>query len=43
MNADPQYGLDEGGRLCDIVPTMIELMGKEIPKEMTGRSLLIKR
>ena len=43
VNADPKYGLAEGGRLCDIVPTMIELMGKEVPKEMTGHSLLIER
>lgn len=43
MNADPKYGLAEGGRLCDIVPTMIELMGKEQPAEMTGHSLLIER
>lgn len=43
VNADPKYGLAEGGRLCDIVPTMIELMGKEQPAEMTGHSLLIER
>ncbi len=43
VNADPKYGLAEGGRLCDIVPTMIELMGKEQPKEMTGKSLLIEK
>ena len=43
VNADPKYGLDEGGKLCDIVPTMIELMGREKPAEMTGRSLLIER
>ena len=27
---------------CDIVPTLIELMGMEQPKEMTGKSLLVK-
>lgn len=43
FNADPKYGLAEGGRLCDIVPTMIELMGYEQPKEMTGHSLLIEK
>ncbi len=42
VNADPSYKLDEGGKLCDIVPTLIDLMGMEQPKEMTGRSLLIK-
>lgn len=39
---DPAYKLREGGRLCDIVPTLIELMGLEKPKEMTGESLLVK-
>ena len=28
--------LREGGRLCDIAPTMLKAMGLEIPKEMTG-------
>ena len=40
INADPKYKLKEGGRLCDICPTLIELMGMEQPKEMTGVSLL---
>ena len=43
VNADPAYTLREGGRLADIVPTLIELMGLEQPKEMTGKSLLVKR
>jgi 2,3-bisphosphoglycerate-independent phosphoglycerate mutase len=30
------------GKLCDIVPTMIELMGKNKPTEMTGESLITK-
>ena len=42
VKADPQYKLREGGALCDIVPTLIELMGMEQPKEMTGKSLLVK-
>ncbi|MCR5546192.1 MAG: 2,3-bisphosphoglycerate-independent phosphoglycerate mutase [Lachnospiraceae bacterium] len=42
VNADPAYKLAENGRLCDIIPTMIELMGMEQPAEMTGKSLLIK-
>ena len=37
------YGLREGGCLADIAPTLIELMGMEKPKEMTGKSLLIKK
>ncbi len=40
---DPAYTLKEGGRLCDIIPTMIEMMGMEKPAEMTGESLLIKK
>ena len=43
MNADPSSGLAEGGCLADIVPTLIELMGLEQPKEMTGHSLLIRK
>ena len=42
VNGDPSYKLREGGALCDIVPTLIELMGMEQPKEMTGKSLLLK-
>ena len=42
VNADPSYQLREGGCLADIAPTLIELMGMEQPKEMTGRSLLVK-
>jgi 2,3-bisphosphoglycerate-independent phosphoglycerate mutase len=30
-----------GGRLCDIAPTMLELLGLPQPAEMTGRSLLL--
>ncbi|MCM1118265.1 MAG: 2,3-bisphosphoglycerate-independent phosphoglycerate mutase [bacterium] len=43
VNADPAYGLREGGCLADIVPTLIELMGKEQPAEMTGKSLLVRK
>ena len=43
INADPAYGLREGGCLADIVPTLLELMGMEQPKEMTGKSLLIRK
>ena len=32
--------LKEGGRLCDIAPTLLTMMGIEIPAEMTGKSLL---
>ncbi len=42
VNADPSWRLREGGCLADIAPTLIELMGMEQPKEMTGKSLLEK-
>lgn len=42
VNADPSYRLRKGGCLADIAPTLIELMGMEQPKEMTGTSLLVK-
>ena len=42
VNADPVYKLREGGCLADIAPTLIELMGLEQPKEMSGESLLVK-
>ena len=41
VNADEKYTLKEGGCLADIVPTLIEIMGEEQPKEMTGNSLLV--
>lgn len=31
----------EGGKLSDIAPTMLTLMGMEIPQEMTGKPLFI--
>ena len=35
------HRLASGGRLCDIAPTLLSMMGLPVPKEMTGRSLLI--
>jgi len=32
--------LQDGGRLCDLAPTMLQLMGIAQPAEMTGRSLI---
>ena len=40
VNYDQAYTLRENGCLADIVPTLIEIMGKEQPAEMTGKSLL---
>ena len=43
VNYEKGYGLREGGRLADIVPTLIEMMGMEQPAEMTGKSLLMEQ
>jgi len=40
VNADPKYKLREGGKLADIAPTLLELIGVEQPSKMTGKSLL---
>lgn len=42
VNADPAYKLREGGCLADIAPTLIEMMGMEQPKEMSGKSLIVR-
>ncbi len=34
--------LKEGGVLADIAPTLLDAMGVAIPKEMTGKSLLVR-
>ena len=39
VSANPAQ-LKEGGKLCDIAPTMLKLMGLPIPAEMTGESLV---
>ena len=38
--AEKPVSLADGGRLCDIAPTMLRLMGLSIPEEMTGKSLI---
>ena len=43
VNYDPAYTLRDGGCLADIVPTLIQIMGKEQPVEMTGKSLLVRK
>ena len=51
LNPVPLYFVDDarrdaklrpGGRIADVAPTMLELLGLPQPAEMTGRSLLIK-
>ena len=39
LAAEPKK-LIEGGVLADLAPTLLDLMGIEIPKEMTGKSLI---
>ena len=34
--------LKDGGKLADLAPTLLDLMGLSIPKEMTGESLIKK-
>jgi len=42
INCKNAKGIKSGGKLCDISPTLLDLMGLEKPKEMTGMSLVIK-
>ncbi|WP_076414199.1 2,3-bisphosphoglycerate-independent phosphoglycerate mutase [Shewanella sp. UCD-KL12] len=32
--------IEDGGRLSDLAPTMLTLMGESVPSEMTGRSII---
>lgn len=47
-NPVPMIVIGEGdvklkeGKLCDLCPTMLEMMGMEQPAEMTGESLIVK-
>ena len=38
--ANSPAALKDGGKLCDIAPTMLTLMGLAIPAEMTGTALV---
>lgn len=40
ISSSPAAALAEGGKLCDIAPTMLKLMGIAIPPEMTGNPLV---
>jgi 2,3-bisphosphoglycerate-independent phosphoglycerate mutase len=40
--ADRQARIVAGGRLCDVAPTMLELLGLPLPAEMSGHSLLLR-
>jgi 2,3-bisphosphoglycerate-independent phosphoglycerate mutase len=36
----PEGAKVKSGRLADLAPTLLELMGMDPPKEMTGKSLI---
>lgn len=40
-NARKNVTLREGGRLSDLAPTLLDLLGLPVPKEMTGTSLIV--
>ncbi len=39
---DPNAQIEAHGRLCDVAPTMLALLGLSQPPEMTGRSLIAR-
>ena len=41
-HGDKLVNVRAGGKLCDIAPTILDLMGMEKPSEMTGKSLLVE-
>ena len=43
VNADENITLREGGKLADIMPTLLEIAGVKKPAEMTGESLVIRK
>ena len=43
VNYTDGVGLKEGGKLADIAPTLLEMMGIPKPAEMTGESLLVSK
>ena len=42
VTTNKEYKLKEKGKLADLAPTMLDLMGIKQPEEMTGESLLIR-
>jgi 2,3-bisphosphoglycerate-independent phosphoglycerate mutase len=40
ISANGYYELWTWGRLCDVAPTVLDLLGLDKPEEMTGRSLI---
>ena len=42
VNYEEAKGLKENGALCDIAPTLLDIMGLEQPADMKGESLIIR-
>jgi 2,3-bisphosphoglycerate-independent phosphoglycerate mutase len=42
-DSDRDIVLQSGGRICDVAPTMLEILGVPAPAAMTGRSLRARR
>lgn len=40
INGEGKYQLKDTGALCDVAPTVLQLLGIKQPKEMTGKSLI---
>ena len=40
INAPYEVELNKDGALCDVSPTILQLMGIEQPVEMTGKSMI---
>ena len=40
INASPEIELRQTGALCDVAPTVLQLLGIKQPAEMTGKSLI---
>ncbi len=43
IGAEGVSALKDGGKLCDIAPTMLDIMGIAQPAEMTGSSLIVRK
>ena len=42
VTANKNYKLKENGKLADLAPTMLDIIGLDKPEEMTGESLIVK-
>ena len=40
---DKKYSLKERGKLADLAPTILYILGENKPNEMTGENLIIER